>query len=228
MLKRLLIALALLAAGISTATAATIAVSTGNVNLRAGPSTAYPVVTTVPVGMRIVTHGCLAGYTWCDIAFGPYRGWVSSNYIQIVFNGAPVVLSAPVATSVGITVVAFNQAYWNNYYRAYPWYGSWNTYYGAYPAGAPARIDSYGRSVTCANGNCAASSGAMGIYGGATSQNRSCSGGECTSNRNSIGPYGNSGSRVRTCSANDFSCDVTRTGPRGGTVSGTRTFERWN
>lgn len=71
MLKTLLSALAILAVAATVATAATVAVATGNVNLRAGPSTAYPVVTVVPAGSRIVTHGCVAGYSWCDIAYAP-------------------------------------------------------------------------------------------------------------------------------------------------------------
>ncbi|MCM2396625.1 SH3 domain-containing protein [Rhizobium sp. S95] len=226
MLKRLLMVLALLATGASAASAATVAIATGNVNLRAGPSTAYPVVTTVPVGARIVTHGCLPGYSWCDIAFSTFRGWVSARYIQIVYNGAPVVLSPTVATAVGVTVVAFNQAYWNTYYRAYPWYGSWGYYYRPYAVAPPPRITAHDRSLTCANGSCTGTRSTTGVYGGSTSQTRTCSGGECTATRNTVGPYGNSASRVRNCSANDRSCTVTRTGPRGGTMTGTRIFNR--
>lgn len=33
---------------------------------------------------------------------------------------------SPVA---GITVVSFNQAYWNTYYVGRPWYGQWSAYY---------------------------------------------------------------------------------------------------
>ncbi|MGO7395276.1 SH3 domain-containing protein [Rhizobium ruizarguesonis] len=160
MIKRLCIAIAMVFAMVSMAAAATVAVATGNVNLRAGPSTGYPVVVVVPVGARIVTHGCLPGYTWCDIGFASYRGWVSARYVQVVYNGAPVVLSPAVATTVGVTVVAFNKAYWDSYYVSYPWYRSWSVYaappravYGAYPR---ARVDSYGRSVECADGSCTA------------------------------------------------------------------------
>lgn len=138
---RLLSALAgllMLPALASGAAAATAAVATGTVNLRAGPGTGYPVVTVIPAGAAIATHGCLSGYSWCDVGFGGTRGWVSSNYIQVVYAGAPVVLTAPVATAVGVAVVPFSQAYWNNYYVGRPWYGQWNRYYGPYGGAAHA------------------------------------------------------------------------------------------
>ncbi|MEH2698636.1 MULTISPECIES: SH3 domain-containing protein [Rhizobium] len=230
MIKRLFIAIALVISMASMAAAATVAVATGNVNLRAGPSTAYPVVAVVPVGARIVTPGCLSGYIWCDIGFGSYRGWVSARYVQVVYSGAPVVLSPAVAAGVGVAVVAFNKAYWDNYYVGYPWYRSWSVYavppraaYGVYPR---ARVDSYGRSVECADGSCTATRGVTGIYGGSSQQTRTCADGTCTATRNTVGPHGGTASRTRTCSRADASCSITRTGPRGGTVSGTRFFRQ--
>lgn len=223
MLRKLLLALAVLVGASSMATASTVAVATGNVNLRAGPSTGYPVVTVVPVGARITTFGCLTGYAWCDIAFANYRGWVSSNYIQVVYAGKPVVLTPSIAIATGVTVVVFNKVYWDAYYPAYPWYGGWARYYRPYPAG---RVTSFDRSVECADGSCTATRSATGIYGGAANQTRTCGGGECSASREVVGPYGNSASRVRNCSANDRSCSVTRTGPQGGTVNRTRNLGR--
>ncbi|MEH0071137.1 SH3 domain-containing protein [Pannonibacter sp. Pt2-lr] len=74
MLKRIVVVLAVLMAGITAASASTVAVSRANVNLRAGPATSYPVVTVVPQGASIVTHGCVNSYTWCDVAYGQLRG----------------------------------------------------------------------------------------------------------------------------------------------------------
>lgn len=218
MLKRWLLALGLLAGAAGLAEAATVAVATGNVNLRAGPSTAYPVVTVVPAGARIVTHGCLEGYSWCDIAFGGARGWVAANYIRIVDQGAPVVLTPGLAPAAGIAVVAYNRAYWDTYYAAYPWYRPWPAY-GRYPA---ARVTDYDRSVNCADGSCTATRSATGVYGGTANQTRTCADGSCTATRNVTGPAGNSASRVRHCSANDRSCTVTRTGPQGASATRTR------
>ena len=225
MLKEIFVLLALVMGGATAALASTVAVSTVNVNLRAGPATSYPVVTVLPQGARIITHGCVADYAWCDVAFGQYRGWVSASYIQVVYNGGPVVLSAAVAPTIGVTVVTYNRAYWNTHYVAQPWYRSWTSYYRPYAPVAP-RVETYSRSATCVDSNCTGTRTATGIYGGTTSQTRNCTGGECSATRETTGRFGNSASRVRTCSANDRSCSMTRTGPAGGTATGTRTFSR--
>jgi len=230
MLKKLLVAGALILAGTSAAGAATASVAVANVNLRAGPSTAYPVVTVVPTGAAITTFGCVSGYTWCDIGFGPHRGWVAASYIQVVYRGAPVVLAAPIAPSVGVVVVPFNQTYWNRYYTAYPWYRTWAAYpplpaYGPYP---PPRVTSHSRDVNCANGSCTATRSTSGVYGGSTSQTRTCSDGTCTATRDTTGPYGGSATRTRSCTAGQ-GCTANRNavGPGGATYSGSRSFQRW-
>lgn len=225
MLKKSGLFLAALFAGITTASASTVAVSTADVNLRAGPATSYPVVTVVPQGAKVVTHGCVSGYSWCDVAFGRHRGWVSASYIQVIYNGGPVVLSAAVAPAVGVTVVSYDRVYWDTYYVTKPWYGSWTTYYRPYAPLAP-RVQSYDRDVICADGSCTGTRTATGIYGGSTSQTRNCAGGECNAVRETTGRYGNTSSRVRNCSAYDRTCNMTRTGPFGGTSSGSRTFSR--
>lgn len=221
MRSKFLLALGLLiglgTASISSADATTTSVSTANVNLRAGPSTAYPALTVVPAGTRIVTYGCLPGYTWCDIGFAGYRGWVSARYIQVVYQGGPVILTPGVASAVGVTVVAFNRTYWDTYYTAYPWYGRW----GAYPP--PPYAGSHSVSGGCANGSCTVNRSTTGPYGGSTSQTRTCSGGECTATRHTVGPYGGSATRTRSCSQNSASCTVNRSGPRG---TRSRTFAR--
>lgn len=225
MLKRCLIALAILAAGVSAASAATVAVSTANVNLRSGPSIGYPVLVVVPQGAEIVTYGCVSDYAWCDIAYGDYRGWVSADYIQVVYQGSPVILTPAVATNVGVSVVVYDRVYWDTYYVGQPWYASWSVYYSPYVPVAP-RIDAYGGGAACVDGTCEGIRGATGIYGGWTVQTRNCGDGSCNATRETTGAYGNSASRVRTCSAGDLSCNMTRTGPAGGTVTGGRILNR--
>lgn len=224
MLRTLLFAAALTVATVSATSAATTSVAVTNVNLRAGPSTVYPAITVVPAGAAITTFGCVAGYSWCDIGFGPYRGWVAANYIQIVYRGAPVVLTAPIAPAVGITVVSFNRAYWDRYYVAYPWHRHWAAYP---PYGAP-RVTSASRSVTCAGGACVGVRGATGVYGGATAQTRVCTSGACTSTRVTAGPNGGMAARTRSCAAGQ-GCTTNRAvvGPGGAVHTGSRSFQRW-
>ncbi|WP_341990588.1 SH3 domain-containing protein [Azorhizobium sp. AG788] len=194
MRKTCVVAAVILAASAGMASAATGAVAVSNVNLRAGPSTAYPAVTVVPAATPIVTYGCLPGYTWCDVGYGPYRGWVAAPYIQVVYQGAPVVLTAPVAPRVGVVVVGFDRTYWDTYYRAYPWYGRWGSYP---PYGAP-RVTSHGAAVNCGGGSCTSVRGSTGYYGGATVQTRTCGGGECSSTRTTVGPNGGVATRTRS------------------------------
>jgi uncharacterized protein YraI len=225
MLRKWLLLLAVLMAGTTTVSASSVAVSTANVNLRAGPATGYPVVTVVPHGSRIVTHGCVADYAWCDVAYGPYRGWVSASYIQVVYNGGPVILSAAVAPAIGVTVVTYDRVYWDTYYVAQPWYRSWTAYYRPYVPVAP-RVQTIDRTATCIDGNCTGTRSATGIYGGSTTQTRDCSDGSCTATRQTTGRFGDTSTRVRSCNAWDASCSTTRTGPGGGTSIRTREFNR--
>lgn len=159
----------------STAQAAVKSVATANVNLRAGPSTKYPVVVVVPVGAPVRTFGCVSGYRWCDVAFGNYRGWISSSYLRTIYKGAPVVLTPVIAPAVGIGVVAYNRAYWNRHYAAYPWYGRW----AAYPAG---RVAVRGGTYTGPAGNTFKTGAACGVRGCA---------------RGVVGPNGGAAVRVR-------------------------------
>ncbi|MFG1351710.1 SH3 domain-containing protein [Xanthobacter autotrophicus] len=132
------------------ASAATPGVALTNVNLRAGPSVGFPVVTVVPARAAIVTYGCLADTSWCDVSFAGARGWIAASYIQVVYAGAPVVLAAPVAPAVGVAVVGFSQAYWNAYYVGRPWYGQWNRYYGPYARGPVVHAG----ATRCSGGTC--------------------------------------------------------------------------
>lgn len=210
-MKRLLLALAVLFCVTSAASAATVAVATGNVNLRAGPSTAYPVVTTVPAGVQVTTHGCLAGYTWCDISMGAYRGWVAANYIQVTYLGAPVVLSPAVAPAVGLTVVTFNKVYWDTYYAAYPWYYRGPAYYGQ-------------AARSCGPNGC--SGKVTGPYGGTASGVRGCGSRGCAGAGTITGPNGGSVQGARACGPNGCVGGYRAVGPNGGTRSGVG-HSRW-
>jgi len=115
--------------------AAATSVATANVNMRAGPSTTYPVVRIVPAGSTVATYGCVADYSWCDVNFGGARGWVSSSYLTTVVQGTAVVVSP----TVGFPVVTYTPtAYWDRHYVGYPWYARGPAYYGPYRA--PARV----------------------------------------------------------------------------------------
>ncbi|WP_173006152.1 SH3 domain-containing protein [Labrenzia sp. THAF82] len=116
-------------AGVAPAIAATqSAVTVANLNMRAGPGTAFPVVHVLPVHAGVTIYGCNAGTSWCDVGFGRERGWVSASYLHVVYGGRPVVVTAELVPFIGLTVVTFNQTYWNVHYHGRPWHGHWHQY----------------------------------------------------------------------------------------------------
>ncbi len=98
------------------------ATTTATVNMRAGPSTAFPAVAAVPEGAPVQIYGCVKDGSWCDTAWASQRGWVAGDYLTSIYRGA-MVRVATYAPRLGYPVVAYDQtAYWNRYYVGRPWY----------------------------------------------------------------------------------------------------------
>jgi uncharacterized protein YraI len=100
-------------------------------DLRAGPAGDYPVVAQLPGGAPVTVMGCVAGYSWCDVALPNLRGWVYGGSLSYPYQGndVPILQYGP---SIGLPIVAFSLgAYWNSYYRGRPWYndrGRWENH----------------------------------------------------------------------------------------------------
>jgi uncharacterized protein YraI len=93
------------------------AVVTTDLNMRAGPSTEFPVVAVIPDNGRVDVHGCVRGYSWCDVTWADLRGWVSANYLQYYYRQryVPLVEYAP---AVDLPVIVFSvDTYWHDHYR---------------------------------------------------------------------------------------------------------------
>ena len=123
-MKKTLLAAAALASAVAipagAAHASEKAVATTNVNLRAGPSTDYPVVDVLVAGEGLRVFGCLQTRSWCDVRFRGQRGWISANYIALTggnYSGRHDFdpYSAPV-----ITFSVDN--YWGDHYRSRNFY----------------------------------------------------------------------------------------------------------
>jgi len=99
------------------------AIVTVDLNMRAGPSTAFPVVDVVPGRTPVDVHGCVAGYSWCDVSAVGNRGWVSAGYLSYAASGSYVPLVEYV-TEIDVPILSFSVgSYWDSYYRNRPWYG---------------------------------------------------------------------------------------------------------
>ncbi|MEJ8822101.1 SH3 domain-containing protein [Variovorax humicola] len=96
----------------------------GSVNLRAGPSNQYPLITRLAPGLPVTVVGCTGGYGWCDVVLSDgLRGWAAATRLVYPYGGASVPLASYGAT-IGVPIVAFSiGSYWGNYYRDRPWYG---------------------------------------------------------------------------------------------------------
>jgi uncharacterized protein YraI len=105
------------------------AVVTADLNMRAGPSTSFPVVDVVPERTPVDVHGCLDGYSWCDVSSQGNRGWVSANYLSYAGGGGYVPL-IEYTSEIEIPIITYSVGpYWDTYYRNRPWYGRralWN------------------------------------------------------------------------------------------------------
>lgn len=99
------------------------AIVTVDLNMRAGPSTAFPVVNVVPGRTPVDVHGCVAGYSWCDVSAVGNRGWVYAGYLSYAARGSYVPLVEYV-TEIDVPIISFSVgSYWDSYYRNRPWYG---------------------------------------------------------------------------------------------------------
>jgi uncharacterized protein YraI len=102
----------------SVADAAVRGYATANVNMRSGPSTAYPAVTVIPVGSSVTIYGCMSSVNWCDVAFPGGRGWVSGTYVQASYRSNRVYVAPDYYNGLGIPLVTFDvDRYWGTYYR---------------------------------------------------------------------------------------------------------------
>jgi uncharacterized protein YraI len=123
-MKRLTLAwFATLLAVFGSAAVAGNAYTQGEVHLRAGPSTDYPIVMSIPPNSLLAVNGCLDDFTWCDIDWEGNHGWVYGSYLFYDYQDrrAPVL---DVGSALGIGIVAFNLGdYWGRYYVGRPWYG---------------------------------------------------------------------------------------------------------
>jgi uncharacterized protein YraI len=108
---------------------------TANVNERSGPSTAYPPIVVIPAGSSITIYGCLSDRSWCDISWGPNRGWMSSNYLQATSRRLAI------RSYSAIPFITFNfGSYWDNHYRGRPFFSQrskWSNYHWQGPNNGP-------------------------------------------------------------------------------------------
>jgi uncharacterized protein YraI len=118
----LLVGIALAAALIPASAQAQPAYTTTYVNLRAGPGYGYPIIVAVPPGAPLQSFGCLSDWSWCDVAWNGWRGWMSGEYIAYAYDNRWVALY-DYGPRFGLPIIVFDFGlYWDTHYRSRPWY----------------------------------------------------------------------------------------------------------
>lgn len=96
-----------------------------NVNVRAGPDRAYPLVGWLQDGTEVEIFGCLDSWRWCDIQGGVYRGWVYAGFIAYPYQDGWAAIR-DIGPDSGLPVISFTlNFYWDTYYMNWPWYAQW-------------------------------------------------------------------------------------------------------
>jgi len=135
------IALVAMLAAPALAEAATRGFATANVNMRSGPSTAYPAVVVIPNGAPLTVHGCLSDTPWCDVSFVAGRGWVAGRYIETTYRQNRVYVEPRYYRDLGVPIITFEAGrYWDRYYRDRDFYRErdrWRRPSGGYWNAAP-------------------------------------------------------------------------------------------
>ena len=102
--------------------AASDAVVSVDLNLRAGPDTDFPVVTMIPEDLRVDVHGCVNGYAWCDVDWDGNRGWVSADYLEYRYKERLVpIVDYGAETNLPLVTFVIGD-YWGSHYRHRSWY----------------------------------------------------------------------------------------------------------
>jgi uncharacterized protein YraI len=74
------------------ANAAMVATTASDISVRSGPGEDYPELGLATRGSNAVLDGCLDGSAWCRIEVNGLRGWANADYLNVMYEGSPVIL----------------------------------------------------------------------------------------------------------------------------------------
>lgn len=90
------------------ANAAMVATTASDVSVRSGPGEDYPEVGLATRGSNAVLDGCMEGSSWCRIQVNGLRGWAHAEYLNVLYEGSPVILEER-RTELSVPVVTYEK-----------------------------------------------------------------------------------------------------------------------
>lgn len=90
------------------ANAAMVATTATDLSVRSGPGEDYPEVGLATRGSDAVLDGCIDGSAWCRVEVNGLRGWANADYLNVMYEGAPVILRER-RSDVNLPVVTYEK-----------------------------------------------------------------------------------------------------------------------
>ena len=97
--------------------------TTGSVNMRTGPGTAYPVIAQIPAGAPVDIGNCGG---WCELNYAGRSGYVSANFVAT--RNAP----APSYADPNYAYYDYAPAYFDDYYNDDGFFGDGFGFHGGH------------------------------------------------------------------------------------------------
>jgi uncharacterized protein YraI len=90
------------------ANAAMVATTASDISVRSGPGEDYPELGLATRGSDAVLDGCLDGSAWCRIEVNGLRGWANADYLNVMYEGSPVILRER-RSEINVPVVTYEK-----------------------------------------------------------------------------------------------------------------------
>ncbi|MBD8686853.1 MULTISPECIES: DUF1236 domain-containing protein [unclassified Rhizobium] len=90
------------------ANAAMVATTASDLSVRSGPGEDYPEVGLATRGSDAVLDGCIDGSAWCRVEVNGLRGWANADYLNVMYEGAPVILRER-RSDINVPVVTYEK-----------------------------------------------------------------------------------------------------------------------
>ena len=88
----------------------------GYTNMRAGPSTRYPVVARIHPGSRVYVLGCIYDHSWCEGVVQGVQGWIHAQRLEFLYAGRRVLVPS-YYSYFGAPIISFSfNDYDDDYY----------------------------------------------------------------------------------------------------------------